>query len=630
MNKGTIDNQKYKRSQIGFAITLGFISILTLFVFSARLFYMQIVNKEKYEELSKKDLNRSTIIFSQRGEIYDRNNDNALVVNSDSFSVEISPAKIPSGYYDTVAAKLANILEIPKSSIDKYVDYDKTKNDYNPYTVKRNVTFDKITAIAENITELPGVTWQVRPKRNYIETGSFSHILGYVGKIDKSEYEKYYNTRKYSINSIVGKAGIEKQYDELLQGKDGYEVKLVDVRGREVADSSTVVPPEMGKKLVLTIDSRVQYLAEKALGNRVGSIIVIKPTTGEILAMVSYPYYDSNIFNAENASEEYNKLIRNPDNPFVNRAADSSYPPASTFKVIMEAAILNEKAIPEYEKIECKGEIVYGAEKRLFHCWVEKPGHGKMDLKHALGNSCNIYFYTVGRDHLGINKIAKYAKSFGYGQSPELDLPSYSKGFVPTPEWKERKTHGDEHWQGGDTMNVSIGQGDISATPLQVADALCMVLNEGKIYKPHLLKEVRDPVTDEVIQTVEPEVLFENDIEPSVYRKVKESMRFVCTDGTAKYALQNPTVKIAAKTGTAEVGIKKQDRWHSWLLAFAPYDAPVEDQIVVCSMVEARNNWEWWATYATNIVIQGYFANQSFDESVDALNYRWLIRNSAE
>lgn len=630
MNKGSIDNQKYKHSQSAFAVMLGLFAIAVLIIFISRLFYMQFVIKEVFVEQSKRDSNRSTTIYAQRGEIYDRNNDNALVVNSDSFTVEIIPAKIPAGYYDTVSSKLANILGISKSVIDNNIDYESVKEDYNSYIVKRNVTFDKIMAIAECSTDLPGVTWQVRPKRNYIETGSFSHILGYVGKISRTEYNKYYNTRKYDLNSVVGKDGIEKQYDSYLQGKDGYEVKLVDVKGRTVSDSTEIVPPEMGKKLVLTIDSRVQKLSEKALGNRVGSIVVLKPSTGEILAMVSYPYYDSNIFNAENYAEDYNRLIRDPDKPFLNRAIDSAYPPASTFKVIMETAILNEKAFPEFERVECKGEIEYGAEKRPFHCWVEKPGHGKLDLKHALGNSCNIYFFTVGRDYLGINKIANYAKIFGYGQSTEIDLPSHSKGFVPTPEWKERKSHGNEHWQGGDTMNVSIGQGDISATPLQVADALAMVCNNGKIYKPHLLKEVRDPVTDEIIESVAPEVLFENDIDPSIYRKVRESMRFVCTDGTAKYALQNPTVKIAAKTGTAEVGKIKQDRWHSWLLAYAPYDAPVEDQIVVCAMVEARNNWEWWATYATNIVIQGYFANQSFDEAVDALNFRWLFRNTAE
>ena len=268
----------------------------------------------------------------------------------------------------------------------------------------------------------------------------------------------------------------------------------------------------MGKKLVLTIDSRVQILAEKALGERIGSIIVLKPSTGEILAMVSYPYFDSNMFNSENVAAEYMKLAENQHNPLLNRAVNAAYPPASTFKIIMSAAILQEKAFPEYEKVECKGEIEYGG--RTFRCWILKPGHGKLDLKHAVGHSCDIYFWQVGRDYLGIEKISDYAKIFGYGQSTQIDLPSHSKGFVPTAQWKERKFH--ERWLDGDTMAVSIGQGYTTATPLQVADVMAMVCNEGKIYKPHLLKEIRDPVTDEIIQEVHPEVLFENSIDQAV------------------------------------------------------------------------------------------------------------------
>lgn len=623
MNKGSVDNQAYKRDKRFISFVLLACSLLVFFTFVVRLYYMQFVEKNTYQKISKTISTRRIPIYAQRGEIYDRNNNNAMVVNSDSFIVEITPGNIPVGYYDTVASKLSRILGIPKSNIDEIIPPE-VRRDFTSYTIKKNVTFDTVSNIAENITDLPGVTWQIRPMRNYIETGSFSHILGYVQKIQQNQFYEKYNQGGYNINTIVGQAGIEMQYDSYLQGKDGYEERVVDVKGRILSETPTIVPPQMGKKLVLTIDSRIQTLAEKALGDRVGSIIVLKPDTGEVLAMVSYPYYDSNLFNSENASEEFEKIKRSEFKPMLNRAVDAAYPPASTFKVIMETAILQEHAFPEFERIECKGEIEYGG--RSFHCWVEKPGHGKLDLKHALGYSCDIYFWQVGRENLGIQKISDYAKMFGYGQYTQIDLPSQQKGFVAVPEWKERKYH--TRWMDGDTMNVSIGQGYTTATPLHVANVMAMVCNEGKIYKPHLLKEIRDSVTDEVIQEVHPEILYENSIDRNVWRKVKESCRFVCTDGSAHISLQNPVVKIAAKTGTAEVTGYK-DSWHSWLLAYAPYDAPVEDQIVVCTMIEACNDWESWAaTHATNVVIQGYFANQTFEEAVDALNFRWAFKST--
>nr|WP_318660231.1 penicillin-binding protein 2 [uncultured Treponema sp.] len=614
------NNQSTKRDKAVIAYVFVMLSSIIICIYLFKLFSMQVIEGSLYKIQSKNISSRQTTIVAQRGEIYDRNNDNAMVVNSDSFAVEITPGDIPSVEFDTVTAKLASILGIPKSDIDEHVPPEVRKT-FTPITIKTNVSFSAIGNIAENINDLPGVSWISRPMRNYIETGSFSHILGYVGKITRDEMNQMYNQGGYTKNSIVGKIGIEKQYDSLLQGKDGYEEKTVDVRGRVLSDTSISVPPKMGNKLVLTIDSRLQTLCEKALGNRIGSAVVLKPSTGEILAMVSYPYFDSNLFNSENYAEEYQKLIKAENKPFLNRAVNAAYAPASTFKIIMSAAILAEKAFPEYERVECKGEIEYGG--RTFHCWILRPGHGKLDLKHAVGHSCDIYFWQVGRDHLGIDKIAEYSKMFGFGQSTQVDLPSHSKGFVPTALWKERKYH--ERWLDGDTMAVSIGQGYTTATPLQVADVMCMVCNSGKIYKPHLLKEVRDPVTDEIIQSVEPEVMFENSIDESVWKKIREALRFVATDGSAKYAMQNPTVKIACKTGTAEVN-GYTDSWHNWLLAYAPYDAPVEDQIVVNVMVEAANTWEWWATYAANIIIQGYFANQEFDEAVNALNFRWLIK----
>jgi len=607
------------KSLVVFVFFLMVASIIV--IYTMRLFSMQVVHGESYRRASKVVSTRNTVITAQRGEIYDRNNNSAMVINTDSFAVEVIPGEIPRDYYDTVLAKLAEYLSVKKSDIDDLIPQN-VRRSFNRITVKTNVPFKTISNIAENINDLPGVTWISKPMRNYIETGSFSHILGYVGDITREEYALMYN-KGYSRASVVGKTGIERQYDALLQGKDGVEQRTVDVRGRILSEPPTIIPPTSGKKLVLTIDTDIQKLAEKALGKRIGAMVVLKPSTGEILAMVSYPYFDSNLFNNENAAEEYSKLTQDEFNPLLNRAVNAQYPPASTFKIVMTAALLNEKAFPSYEKIECKGEVEYGG--RVYHCWVLKPGHGYVDLKNALAKSCDIYYWQVGRENLGIQKIAQYAKMFGYGASAQVDLPSQSKGFIPSPEWKERRYH--ERWLGGDTMAVSIGQGYTTATPLQVANVMAMVANEGKIYKPHLLKEVRDPVTDEVIQTVEPEVLHSTNFEPALWKELQDDLRWTVTNGSAKHSLFNKVVKIAAKTGTAEVTGYK-DSWHSWLLAYAPYDGPIEDRIVVATIVEAANNYSWWAPYATNITMQGIFAGQTYEESVEALGWQYLVKQT--
>ena len=602
-------------------ISLIIFLFITFSLYFFRLFSMQIINGETYRSQSKKISSQVKSIPAQRGEIFDRNAVLPMVINTESFAVEVIPGEIPNGKYDTVAARLANYLGISKEAIDKKIPKS-VRNSYNKIQVKTNVPFSVISNIAENKYDLPGVSWVSKPVRNYLHTGSLSHIVGYVGDINKDEMTVLYN-KGYNKNSIIGKTGIEKQYDSLLQGKSGSEMLTVDVHGRIISDTPIVVAPQMGKNLVLTIDSDIQKLVEEALGNRVGAAVVLKPATGEVLAMVSYPYYDSNIFNSDDSANQYAKLLNDTSKPLINRAVQLSYPPASTFKIVMSAAMLQEKAFPSNKKIECKGELLYGG--RVFHCHVHS-GHGYLDLKNALAQSCDVYYLTIGRDYLGIEKIASYAKEFGLGKSSQIDLPSQVAGLVPTAEWKEKKYH--EKWVGGDTMSCSIGQGFMEATPLQLANMIAMVSNEGKIYKPHLLKEVRDPVTNEVIETYKPSILTESTINNEVWKELQEALRYTVTDGTPQYPMHNKRVQIACKTGTAEVDGYK-DSWHSWLVAYAPYDAPPEDRVCVATIVEACNIWEWWAPYATNIIIQGIFANQTYSEAIKELGFEYLTKSRA-
>ncbi|WP_178842324.1 penicillin-binding protein 2 [uncultured Treponema sp.] len=594
--------------------------VITFLIYTIKLFTLQVIEGKVYRQRSRTISSQVKTIPANRGEIFDRNASLPLVINTDSFAIDLTPAEIPAGYYDTVASKLAKYLDIPKNYIDKKVP-QRLRSSYKTIEIRVNVPFSVISNIAENITDLPGVSWRSKPMRNYVETGSISHVIGYVGDITKEEFNVMYN-HGYKANSIIGKTGIEKQYDSYLQGTSGLESRTVDARGHIISDEPVITPPESGKNLVLTIDSNIQKLAEQALGKRVGAAVVLKPSNGEVLAMVSYPFYDQNLFNSDDASAAYTKLATSPNNPLLNRAVNAVYPPASTFKTIMTTAILAEKAVPAEKKIECAGRIVYG--NRTFTCHIKYPGHGYLDLKNALAQSCDVYFWVVGRDNLGVDKIASYSKEFGFGESLGIDLPAQSTGFVPTSQWKERRYH--ETWKDGDTMNMSIGQGYTLVTPMHVANMMAMVCNEGKIYKPHLLKEVRDPSTNEAIEIIKPEILKKSSIDRAVWKEVQQDLRYTITDGTAQYPMNNKRFQLAGKTGTAEVNGALKNHWHSWMVAYGPYDAPVEEQYVVSVIVEAVNDWEWWAPYCTNIIFQGILANQTFDEAIDTLGFRYLVK----
>ncbi|MBP5284218.1 MAG: penicillin-binding protein 2, partial [Treponema sp.] len=424
--------------------------VFIFFVYSLILFNLQVIHGDEFKVKSDTIKSQTNKISAQRGQIYDRNNNLPLVVNSDSFAVMITPGEIPRDRFDSVVSRLASFLEIPKSQIDSKII---KKSSYKTVEVKSSVPFSKIAQIAENKTDLPGVSWQAKTTRNYVVTGSISHVVGYVGEITNEEIKQHYN-EGYTLGQIIGKTGIEKQYDRLLQGTDGFESRTVDVHGHILADKPKIQPPVMGDKLVLTIDTRIQTLTEKALGNRVGAAVVLRPSDGEVLAMVSYPYYDQNIFSSDQASAEYEKLRTTANQPMLNRVVNATYPPASTFKTIMSTAVLNEKTYSSDKKIECEGYIDYGG--RRFKCH-QKWGHGWMDLKHALAESCDVYYYTIGRDYLGVDKIAEYSRNFGFGKATAIDLPSQAAGTVPDPAWKERRFH--QKWLGGDTVNMSIGQG---------------------------------------------------------------------------------------------------------------------------------------------------------------------------
>ncbi|MBN2735984.1 MAG: penicillin-binding protein 2 [Spirochaetales bacterium] len=594
-----------------------FIIILPIAILLFYLFNLQVVKGLEYQKKAEDILKRDVPIIAQRGMIYDRNYDEPLVYNIDSFAVNVIPGDIPDEDKQRVFKSLSEILKIKENKIT-----DKVKkigyHQYRPVEIAQGISFKSVAYIAEHMDQFPGVTWISKPIRGYSEetASSLSHVIGYVDEITSEELNIYYN-QGYNINSTIGKSGVEKQYDYFLKGIDGKRFKIVDVTEKSLLEKPDAdIPPQPGKNLVLTINKDYQVLSEKALGERTGCVLVMRPTTGEILAMVSYPWFDPRIFYAENSSEKFAELSLNPLSPFLNRAVQSAYPPASVFKVIMSTAMLEENAFPIDATITCTGEMVVG--DRTAHCW-NKTGHGPLSFYDGLANSCNIYFFTIGSEYIGEETIIRYANSFGLGRLTGIDLPGEDPGFIPTPQWKLQ--HENMKWLKGDTMNLSIGQGWVTVNSIQIAEVISMIANEGKAYKPHVLKEVRDPITGEIIESIEPEELERPYISAQTFQHVKEGMSKVINVGTGRL-VTTKAVQVVGKTGTSETGV--EEVYKSWFASFAPYKTDnLDERVVVVVLIEDPMNQQWWASQTANIIYQGIFAQQNYEQAMKTL-YPWM------
>ena len=590
--------------------------VVAFFLYGARLFSMQILSGDIHRAQAQDISRRTEIVRAQRGEIFARDFGQPLATNIDTFSVSIIPAEVPRGQIPQLIPVLAEIIGIPAEDIEARIP-PRYHRLFHPLEIAGNVSFEVVSALAERRASLPGVTWSARSMRRYADMGSLAHIVGYVGDISREELVNLFNYG-YQQGDIIGRTGIERQYDLLLRGTHGLETRVVDARGLRIAGLGSRVPPQTGMNLVLTIDRRIQTLAEEALGPRMGSIVVLRPGTGEVLAMVSYPWFDPNIF-VQGDRAAYQALLAHPHNPLVNRSIQSAFVPASTFKTVLSVAIYSQNIFPPHQTVLCTGSIQFGG--RTWHCW-RLAGHGNVNLRGGLAHSCNIYYWVVARDFLGIDNLVYYTRLMGFGGLSGIDLPGEVAGFVPTPQWKQRRFH--EPWFDGDTMNMAIGQGWTLVTPLQQANSIAMVVNDGIIYTPRLLMEVRHPITGELIERTEPTVLHDaSHIDPRVFANVRTDLRTTITGGTATF-MNNIAVPVAGKTGTGEVGL--DDRWHSWFTAFGPYGSTnIDEQVVVAAIVEATNEWEWWATWATAAVLQGIFTNQDFEQSVRSLGLQHIM-----
>lgn len=547
------------------------ISVLVIAVLIGRAAYLQIYQGEYYAGLA--DGNRIRIVPSMapRGTFYDRNGE-LLVTNRPGFSVSLLPLTAPIS--DDVIDRLSDLLKVPTDEI-------KTKiaghSGFNPIRIKTDVTPDIVSIIEEQKSQYPGVVIEVTPIRDYILKQEGAHTFGYVSEINDAELEKM-KDEGYKSGDIIGKFGLEKVYDKELRGENGGQQVEVDVSGKPVQILGRKEPVP-GDDLELTIDINLQQAAEKAvdeqltqIGAHAAAAVVMNPQTGEILAMVSRPAFDPNLFAHGISSKDWNQLNNNPYHPMDNKTITGEYPPGSTFKIVTGTAALTEGVVTPDEQIFDSG-----------HHWIIPKGNadgealGWLNFHTALAHSDNVYFYEMG-NRLGIDRLEKYARMFGLGAKTGIDLPYEATGLVANRRYKE-KNFDDGEWYLSETFDAAIGQGFNLVTPLQAAMVMGEIAADGKRYKPHVVNRIIAP-DGSVVKDFQPELLSQLDVPEEDIKLVQDGLHDVTKYGTAASSFRGFTVDIAGKTGTAE---NSQGRDHGWFVAYGPFDNP---NIVVAVIVE--------------------------------------------
>ncbi len=598
---------------------LFFSCIATIFFFV--LFRYQILQNDRYRSYVENVVRKQNTLRTLRGKIYDRNHDVPLATNISTFQILINPARFQENQGPLEVIDLARFLNTSEDLILKSLD---KKNPTESVLLMDNLLYDEAVVLLEKLSNFEGLEWNRKVVRQYPFNDSMSHVIGYMGKIDDSEI-RLLNFKGYNIYDEVGKTGVEKEYEEKLRGKTGLQDELVDVFGQSVQNSEIVTQVgSPGNDLVLTIDRNIQTIVEKALGQRVGSAIVLKPSTGEILAMVSYPRFNPNIFSLSADEKLITDIRYDRNSPFINRAIQSSTSPASTFKVLLQSAFYQEYKKNWNFSIFDKGYIEIG--DRTFTDWYKK-GRGWIGASDALAYSNNTFFFVLGVEKLGVTNIIKYASQFGLGRETQIDLPGEIEGVLPNPLWKSLRYK--ENWLDGDTANLSIGQGYISTTLIQLANLMAGVVNEGTIYVPHVLQSVREQVSGKIIKEYPPKVLHSiPSIDAEVYKQLKDDLRGVVRYGTAKVVLTTDVVNIAAKTGTGQIFTDLETpHFNSMFISYAPFDKVVDEQIVLAIWVDAVNEWEWWAPKAANIIYHAIFNSISYEEAIEDLKKKrtWYL-----
>ncbi len=550
---------------------LAWIVSIFFFILLIRLFYLQIIKGDYYRKLSQANCVSIVKKTAPRGHIYDRNY-SELVINIPSFKVNIIPFYfLKNENFEKTIVELANILDIPPEDIKEKLSKDRGYI-LEPVTIKRNLSEKEISLIEEKKLYIKGILIEPEPKRKYPFKSTASHILGYISEITKEQLVDS-SYKNYKAGDIIGQAGIEKQYDQILRGEDGATYILTDARGKQIKILNEI-PFKYGKNVVLTIDIKLQKFAEQLMEKNKykGVILAMEPATGEILCMVSKPDYDLNFFSGNIDVKYWKKLLRDKDHPLTNRAVQGLYSPGSIFKIVVGLGGLNEKMIDINTSFLCEG--IYWIKTWPYKCW-RRDGHGHVSFFRAIAESCDIYFYKLGLK-MTVEMLHKYALMFGLSEKTNIDLPGEKAGIVPSREWKIRTSN--SPWFPGNTVMMSIGQGYLSATPLQIINLANAIANEGYVMQPHVLKAITLS-NRKIYKLFEPIKLIEVNIDKKNIEYMRTAMKRVVNSaaGTGKKAFISDII-VAGKTATVE---NPQGETHAMFAGFAPYNKPAISVLVL-------------------------------------------------
>jgi penicillin-binding protein 2 len=663
-------------------------------IFTIRLFYLQVIQSDSWTAEAVNNSIKEFNIPAMRGIILDRN-DVVLARNVASYNVVITFAELPdnAGEIQEIFRELSDLIDVPVNGgelslenpyvpcisdhgIVQIAEYGESATPYDPVQVKCDIEEDLAKVIQEKSIDMPGVSIEIQPLREYPTNSLTSSIVGFLGPIPANQEEFYVERGFVPARDKVGYAGLELEYQDLLAGSNGREVKQVDVGGQVLGDLEPPIAPTSGLSIKLTIDTRLQQAVETILKTEMddwnkffgeirytsGVVIAINPSTGEILAMVSYPTYENSRMSRFIPAYYYDQLINDPSNPLLNHAVGDVLPAGSVFKLTTGVGALNEGVVAPDQIIETPPKLIvtekYYANDpgnaREFVDWNE-AGFGNLDFIHGMANSSNVYFYKLGGGYrnevpgggLGICRLGTYARALGYGDAPGIGLPDEQDGLIPDPTWK-RINHA-ESWSSGDTYITSVGQGYVLATPLQVLLSAAIVANDGKYMQPTLIREIIDSEGN-VVEPFEPKMKWDltvdpviqefgettirgcepisgetKTVEPWVIETVQQGMRLAVTIGTLEERFEGATISAAGKTGTAEYcdqyaqakNLCIPGNWptHAWTVGYAPFENP---EIAVVAFVYSGGEGSSVAGPIIRRTLEAYFELKTIDSSIQA------------
>lgn len=565
--------------------TATFIVIAFFAVITIRLWFLQVQLTGQFTREAEQNRVKTLYIAAPRGDILDRNGAK-IVTTRPFFNIVWAREDTPDA--DLVLDNISRFLHLEKSYFLDRIRQSVDSPRHIPVTLFEGIDWATLARVESHQLDLPGIRVVARPMRHFLSPTSASHLLGYLGEISKKEL-KQKKSQEYRLGDLIGKSGIEKAYESYLRGEHGIQYLEVDARGYQKRKLKKKRPLP-GHDIVLTLDNGLQLAAEEAMGEMAGAVVALEPTSGRILAMVSTPTLDLNQMSGKIPQDYWNQLLNNEKKPLLNKPIQGIYPPGSVYKIVGAAAILAEQIFTPDTEVFCPGFLSFGGNR--YGCW-KKEGHGMVNLKKAIAESCDVYFYQAGLK-LGVDRLAQYAQAFGFGQETGIELAHEKTGVNPNKKWKQQHRH--NPWFPGETLPVAIGQGFVAVTPLQIARMTMAVANGGTLYRPQYIEKIITP-DNHLLKSFAP------DVQGELPALVKKDLSLIRTGleevvngphGTAR-AVRLPGITVAGKTGTAQVtslarhkGMNAQDipyeeRDHAWFTAYAPANRP---QIVVTVLVE--------------------------------------------